>query len=737
MVAELTQALWDTKTSVPQSRAGSVSRIELIRTGRASDCRVVAVTAPAGYGKTTMLTQWAVAEDRPVAWVSLNRFDDDPGALLTLLAYAFAGAVPGYADLVADVSGLGISALGRAAPRLASALQASPVPFVVMLDDLHELESAGCHDVLGVVISGIPRGSQMVTASRSEQPHVARLRAAGDGHEFVSGDLALDAGGAEAIFASTHVRISREVAAAVTARTEGWPVGLYLAAVIAREGGAALAVSGEDPYVADYLYRESVARLPEDVQHFLRCTAVLDQMCAPLCDAVLGEPGAQGRLRRLEAGNLFLIPLDRRREWYRYHPLFREFLVGELRRAEPESIMKLHLRAADYYEAHGSPEIALEHLLNTSERGRCRQLVAQLVLPTYQAGRMSTVLRWLSTLGDPAVEEYPPLAVLAGWMDVMSGRTAEAQRWCAIAEAASFDLTSPDGAASFDSARAMLRACVCPAGPEKMMADATFALAQEPEWSVWRDTALIACAEAHLLYGEADRAAALFTETSAVATTLGNTDTTAISNAELALLAMDHKQWAEAAERLEAALAVIDDHGMDDYACSILAFAAAARLALHRGDQQRVDRELTRAMRARPSCTYTLPFLAVRARLQLAKVFQARGDQNTAHHLMHEIDDILFHRPGLGVLVDQVSDFRDVLTASAQTRAVGGPPLTPAELRLLPYLQTHLTIREISQRLFVTRSTASSQIGSIYRKLGVTQRGEAVHQATAVGLLGG
>ena len=736
-MAELAQALWETKTSVPQSRPGSVSRTDLIQRGRASDSRVVAVTAPAGYGKTTMLTQWALAEDRPVAWVSLNRFDDDPGALLILLACAFAAAVPGYGGLITDVSGLGISALGRAAPRLASALQASPAPFVFMLDDLHEVQSRDCHDVLGVVISGVPRGSQLVTASRSEQPHVARLRAAGDAHEFVLSDLALDASGAKTIFASNNVPITAEVAATVTARTEGWPVGLYLAAVIARESGTAMTVSGEDPYVADYLYRESLAKLPEDVQHFLRCTAVLDQMCAPLCDALLGRPGAQKQLRRLEAENQFLIPLDRRREWYRYHPLFREFLLAELRRAEPETIMKLHLRAADWYENHGSPEIALEHLLNTAERGRCQQLVAELVLPTYQAGRMSTVQRWLSTLGDSAVEEYPPLAVLAAWMDVMSGRTTEALRWAAIAEVASFDLASPDGAASFDSARAMLRACMCPAGPEKMMADATFTLAQEPAWSVWRDTALIASAEAHLLSGEVDRAAALFIETSAVATALGNSDTIVISAAELAVLAMDRGRWPEAAERLDAALAVIDKHGMDDYACSVLVFAAAARLALHRGDRQRVDRELTRARRARPTCTYTLPFLAVRSRLQLAKVYQARGDQNHARHLMREIDDILLHRPNLGRLVDQVSDFRAVLTASTEAGAIGGSPLTPAELRLLPYLQTHLTIKEIGDRLFVSRSTASSQIGSIYRKLGVTLRSEAVQQATAIGLLGG
>ena len=182
---------------------------------------MVGVTAPAGYGKSTLLAQWARAEDRRVAWVSLDRFDDDPAALLTLLASAYARVSPGNADLVADMGGLGVSVLGRAAPRLASALRTSPAPFVLMLDDLHELRSPGCHDVLSVVISGIPPGSQLVAASRSEQPHLPRLRASGDALEFRASDLALDAAGTEQIFAQAHLSLTAELAAAVTERTEG------------------------------------------------------------------------------------------------------------------------------------------------------------------------------------------------------------------------------------------------------------------------------------------------------------------------------------------------------------------------------------------------------------------------------------------------------------------------------------------------------------------------------------
>ena len=195
--------------------------------------------------------------------------------------------------------------------------------------------------------------------------------------------------------------------------------------------------------------------------------------------------------------------------------------------------------------------------------------------------------------------------------------------------------------------------------------------------------------------------------------------------------------WAEAAERMERARAAIDEHQLYDYVFIVLAFVVAAQLELHRGDPEEADRQLTRAMRVRPSCTITLPYIAVRLRLRLAKVFLAKGERVTAQHLLREIEDILRQRPDLGALVDQVSEFREILTSGSQPGATGGSPLTPAELRLLPYLQTHLTIGEIGERLFVSRNTVSSEVASIYRKFGVSSRSHAVEQAVSIGLLGG
>jgi len=305
------------------------------------------------------------------------------------------------------------------------------------------------------------------------------------------------------------VSLTPEQAAIVTGRTEGWPAGLYLAALIAKQSSPReWSVSGDNRYVSDYLYSEALARQPKDIQRFLRRTAVLDQLCGPLCEAVLGSSAAASQLRRVEASSLFLIPLDHRRHWYRYHGLYREFLLGELGRVEPGIIMTLHQRAADWYESNGSPTLALEHLLHTTDWDRSTRLASALIQPTYYAGQLPSVQRWLRAIGDANIERYPPLAVLMGWIAILTGDTARAERWAAFADAAFFDGVPTDGSASFESARAMLRAVLCSSGPEQMMAAAAFAVAQEPAWSSWRAEALWMLGEATCSQGASTRPAA-------------------------------------------------------------------------------------------------------------------------------------------------------------------------------------------------------------------------------------
>ena len=590
---ELDRQLLDAKLTAPRlARRSPVSRAPLVAAARSSDRRIVAVTAPAGYGKSTLLAQWANAETRPVAWVSLDRFDDDPIALLVVLASAYGRITPGAEHLADAVRGYGGSALGRAAPLIATALRASRTPFVLMLDDLHELQDPACHDVLSVVIAGIPPGSQLVAASRAEQPHLAHSRAFGESMEITAVDLAFDATGAREVFADANLALSPEEALEVVERTEGWPVGVFLAAAIMRDGGAQV-VSGDDRFIADYLYQEALMSLPEHQQRFLRRTAVLENLSAPLCDAVLGTDDAGVALRELAASNAFLVPLDRRREWYRYHGLFREFLLSELARVEPDLIPELRVRAASWFEEHAAPAVAVEYLLDVpSERTRAIHLVAATTLGAYQLGLLTTVQRWYRTIGDRAIEEYPPLAVFAGWITALAGQADEADRWAAVLESASYDLPPDDGSASLESARAMLRSFMCPAGPGQAMEDARLAVASEPSTSPWRDQALILLGEAHLLAGDLEQAEVAFTAGSTVASAHGNTDGVVLSESELAVLTMDDGRWVEGAGHVQAALEAIEANGMEDYSMSVLAFAEAARLALHRGDLDEVHRQL-------------------------------------------------------------------------------------------------------------------------------------------------
>ncbi|CAM3502723.1 LuxR C-terminal-related transcriptional regulator [Occultella aeris] len=737
----LERLLHEAKFDVPRRPVAAVSRSELIDAAIGSGRGIVGVTAPAGYGKSTLLAEWAHRDRRSVAWVSLDNSDDDPLSLLFILASAFTtldGAPPG---LVHDMIGAGPSLLGRAAPRLASALAHSGKPFLLILDDLHEIRTTACHDVLDLVIDAVPPGSQVVTASRSEQPHLPRLRAEARTVEILARDLALDVAGAGQIFATSRVKVSPEVLESVTERTEGWPVGIYLASLIARhdgDGDSAAMVSGDDPFVADYLQREAYLRLPADTRRFLRRTAVLEHLSAPLCDAVLGRHDAQRMLRHFEGSSLFLVPLDRHREWFRYHALFHEFLLGELMTAEPELSDVLRLRAADWYEANGLPRRAVEVLLPTPHRDRCVRLVTRIVTSQFESGRIATLERWLGALGTVAISDYPPLAVLAGYVALYQGHAAEAERWGAVVDGATFDGEIIDGSASFASARAMYRAIRCPHGPEQMRADARLAIDSEPPLSVWRDTAFALGGEAALLVGDVAAATDLFTSAIAAAEDVGNADALVLSEARLAQLAMDAGRWEDARARVAHAVHEIAAHRTDDYPTSITAFAAAARLAVHDGDTTTARRELTRGMRARAFSTYAFPTVAVRARLNLARTSWALGDNVAVRHLLREIDDVLLRRPDLGTLGDEVNRFRQDFEPESRGAVSGGriPPLSPAELRVLPYLQTYLTIREIAERLFISRNTASTEIGSIYRKLGVSSRGDAVRQAIARGLLG-
>lgn len=709
---------------------GFVSRKATIEAAR-SGPRVVGVTAPAGYGKSTLLAEWAQIEDRRSAWVSLGRYDDDPSTFLALMVGAAREVTRANSTL--DAITRGTPPLGSAAPRLAAAFASAPYPFVLFVDDLHHITSPECHDVLGVALRGIPTGSQFVAASRSPQPHLAWLRASGDAVEVTAEDLAFNTDEASSIFAAAAIELSVAEADRVTRRAEGWPVGIHLAALIAAEGGD---LAGDDRYVADYLYQQVLAGQDEKLQTFLRRTAVLDQLSGPLCDAVLGTARSGQTLCDLEDAGMFVVPLDRRRVWFRYHDLFREFLLAELQREEPTVREDLHERAASWFLANEMPERALEHLLLLPDHSASAQLATQLAVPMYASGRLSTLERWLDTLGDVAVEDHPPLGVMAGWAAALTGEQSIAARRLAQAEEASFEGDPGDGSATFDSARAMLRALLCQEGPQRMLADASLALSLEPGWSPWRDTALWEAGEAHLMLGDRAETLASFRESIRQAHECGIPDCIVIGHAQCALLSMEEGDWESARQDVRASSQALTDNHMQDYVLGLLCRIAEARLALHDGDKAQALEKATRVMHRRTATTEALPYNAVRVRVELARVMVALGEVVAAGHLLAEAESIRSRRPHIGVLGEQLDQARGSLKKT-RTRQSQVAALSPAELRVVPYLQTHLTFVEIAERLYLSPNTIRTHVRAIYRKIGVSSRSDAVLRAAEIGLIGG
>ena len=738
-LASLLDPHWRSRVGPPNTRPGTVDRLGLGGLVAAQRPTVAAVSAPAGYGKSTLLVEWARQDGRPSAWVSLDRTDNDPVALFGLVATALDQLSPVDPAVFNDLASSGVSVMGRVVPRLAAWMRTAG-PFLLLLDDLHEVDDQECRDAFNLLVDHLAPGSTVAAASRGEVWFdLARRRAQGQLLEIGPRELAFDSAEAAQLLAAAGVELASAEVDELRLRTEGWPAGLYLGALALRDthdvAKALEMFAGDDRFVADYLRSEILDRAPTGTRLFLTRTAVLDQLSGPLCDQVIGSTGSAAVLSSLEQSNLFLVPLDHRRQWYRYHGLFRDLLLAELARAEPELVPELHRRAADWYEANGGLEAAMGHARASGDTERAARLFGRWYLPTFFSGGVVAADRWLRSFSEAEMERYPWLAVLAAWIGVFTGRPVEAARWAEVAERCSFERPLPDGSTSLGSARATLRAVMCPRGVRAMVADAEFAESEEPPGSPRRRSALHALFWARQLSGD-EEAVEIAMERWLEVVQPKNDSGLALVLAERSLLAMARGDWEAAAQDVDRARACIAQWRSHENSMAALTFAASARLAVRDRDLAHAREYVAHAMRLRAQATWAQPSFAVRLRLELARLLLAMADPAGARGLLREIDDILRHRPDLGVLVDQVEGLRHQL-ATMPPGKIGVSSLSPAELRLLPYLQTHLTHEEIGQRLYVSLNTVRTQTQSIYRKLDVSSRADAVDQARRVGLLTG
>ncbi|NEK56512.1 helix-turn-helix transcriptional regulator [Geodermatophilus sabuli] len=434
-----------TKLHRPQRRRGAVARPRLgEKLDRGAQRALTLVSAPAGFGKTTLLTEWlaAAGQGRSTAWLSLDQRDDDPVVFWTYLITALQATAPGVGDAPLALLQSSGATLDEVLATLVNDLSAVPVDLVLVLDDYHVVASPEVHAGVAFLLDHLPPQVHLVIATRADPAlPLARLRAAGELVEVRADDLRFTTAEAAAYLdRSTGLALSPGDVETLAARTEGWIAALQLAA-LSLQGrddatGFIAGFAGDDRYVVDYLLEEVLQRQPDDVRDFLLRTSVLGRLTGALCDAVVGGTGARSVLEALDRANLFLVPLDDRRQWYRYHHLFADVLRVRLLDERPELVPDLHRRASGWHARHGEPAEAIRHALAGGDAERAAELV-ELALPAMRRDRQEVTLsHWLEALPDEVLADRPLLSttyagvlLMRGRVDGVDRRLRDAEGW--------------------------------------------------------------------------------------------------------------------------------------------------------------------------------------------------------------------------------------------------------------------------------------------------------------------
>ena len=729
-------ALIESKFHPPGVRPGIVVRTALVERLAATRVPVITVAAPPGYGKTTLMSQWAERIGSRAAWLSCDDGDNDPVVLLSALAVAL--------DRIGRVDPSIFSALASAGaditvvPRFVSAVASVQPPVTVLLDQAEAVTNRQCLNTIAEFALRLPPGWQLGLASRTAVPlPTARLRAQGGILEVTADDLSMGPREADSLLKGAGVEADEASVRDLLQRTEGWPAGLYIAALAIKSGSrnsdVGFTFTGNDVYMGDYLRSELLDRISGAEASFLIRTSVLDRMCGSLCDAILEETGSTAVLEQMEARNLLVIPLDRHREWYRYHHLLRDLMRAELRRREPDLIQDLHFRAAAWFEANAMPEAAIDHAQAAGDYDRVARLILELQQPVWASGRVETVLRWMDWLRDiPSAEYYGAIAVHGSLIFALLGQPAEAERWAAAAERASPGGVLPDGS-TMEATLAYLRAILCRTGIGEMRRDARIAWEGLSPASPYRATMLYTEGISYLLEGDLARAEPILARALDLATQAGSLPLAGMILAEQCGVAAERDDWPEVTTLARRAATIVETGHFGDYWTSALVYAWASRASAYQGDVGQARFYLGRASRLRPLLTYALPVVSVQALLEMTRSYITLADPEGAAAVLAQVHDILQQRPDLGVLPELAGQLQASL-ATANARAVSASSLTAAELRLLPLLATHLSYQEIGERLFVSKNTVKTQAYSAYRKLRVSSRSEAVVRTRELGL---
>jgi LuxR family maltose regulon positive regulatory protein len=733
----------ETKLATPRVRPEHVPRRDLIARLADDPRRLTLVAAPPGFGKTSLLAEWAASAPMAVAWLSLDEADNDPARFFTYLAAAVRRIEPDLAGrALAALRTQGADLIDVVLPSFINDLAALDHELVLVIEDYHVITDPEVHEGLGYLLARMPSTLRVVLSTREDPPlPLARLRARGELTEIRAADLRFDASEAATFLVDTlRLGLTDADVARIQARTEGWPAALYLAALSLRgapDASAAIArFAGDDRYLVDYLTGEVLARQSPELRSFLLRTSILKRFSGPLCDAVLEREGSAALLAELERSNLLLVPLDSKREWYRYHHLFGDLLRQELAAVDRALLPTLHRRASAWCHDAGLIVDAADHAIAAGDVVAAGELIARHYEFFVDQGQLATVIRWLEALPERIVSEDWLLCFAAGVVYAHAGRFEDAEHWLRRAEHAPpsqrdgqepaaplaalsgyLQFLRGDVGASVASERRAL--ALIPASEPALALAPQMVLGPALWWSGGQ-------AEARSIYETLTRTGQAIGSDALVVFGLGNR----------AVLALEAGDDAAAAALADEAVELMRRGDVQEHPWSAMAHLAYGTVLLRRGDLDSAASEIEQGIALGERLRAWQ--LIAHGSLLLAEIRQRRHLPTEARRLLTRVRDILrsLADPGDGFARLERAEKALRLHAS-RDRGTEAPywELSPRELEVLRRLALGRTNKEIAAELFVSEETVKTHIGKVLAKLQVENRAQAIVQALKRGLV--
>jgi LuxR family transcriptional regulator, maltose regulon positive regulatory protein len=701
----------------PAPRSGLVERPDLVqRLVEADGAALTLIVASPGYGKSTLLTEWANGDERPFVWLAPA---GHRRPVLTIPKTRRAKANSGeLTDLIRSIRGRHTS-------------------FVAVLDDAHDVPDTVAESI-EAALEEVPPGSTMALASRTEPAlPTGRFRAHRLVHEIRTPQLAMGCAEATALMRLAGVEPAHDDVQTLVSRTEGWPAALYLATLALHEDPeGAVRFGGQHHLLADYVRGEILSALSAELLSFATRTSVLDELSGPSCDAALGEHHSALLLEQLARINPLLIPVDASHHTYRWHRLIAEVLRADLERFEPELGPAIRLRASRWFSVRGNTQRAIDQAAAAGAAELTGELLWQNILGYLTCGQNDLVAGWLRNFSRNRIATHVPLALSAALSALVTGNLGDAHHW-SLAATATLERGNGDGSGihDFTTGLAVIEAISGHAGSRRMSEVAREAAEVEPKDSPWRPLCYLLEGVGRYLQGEHDGADVVLAE--GIRLSGGEAPVlTSVCLSQRAMIAIDREDWELAGESSDAALSIVEQCRLSAEPVCAIAFAAAAASRAHAGRIDEAKRNLRVGIDLLAALEDFAPWYDAQARILLAHASLWLADAVSARTLLAEASRFARRTSGATIFSGWFDRAWLCMDTLAESSLAGPSSLTIAELRILRFLPSHRSFREIAEQLGVSANTVKTQAHAIYRKLGAASRSEAVTQARVAGLLG-